>query len=504
MGRLIGIDLGTETSSVAVMVGGVPTVIPNQEGARTTPSVVSLTAQGEWLVGEPARRRASINPESTVFAVKRLMGRRFDAPEIETVRPFLPYQLAAASNGDVVVKIEERAYSPQEISSLILQKLKAAAEEHLGEPVEEAIVTVPAFFGDRQRRATREAALLAGLKVSRVINEPTAAALAYGLKNAKGQFVAVYDLGGGTFDITILEMADGLFQVKATGGNTFLGGEDFDHRIVDWLVSEFRSEFGGDLKQDLVALQRLKEMAEKAKLEISTSRETEIALPYISADSSGPKHLSRVLTRQKYESLTDDLLEQTKEPCRRCLADAGMRPDQIDEVLLVGGQARDPRVAVVVREVFGREARRGINLDESVAIGAAIQTGIISGGVKDLVLLDVIPYGLMIEPRATDSLLVSLIDRNSTIPTRKSRVFTTTTDNGTRIEFHLLDTAGEPAAFERMMKIEVDGIPPGPAGVPSVEVVFDIDVNGILSVSAFDQATGRSLPAAIRSPQGRG
>jgi molecular chaperone DnaK len=386
VGKMIGIDLGTTNSCVAVMEGGVAQVIPNQEGARTTPSIVGFTAKGERLVGQIAKRQALTNPKNTVYAVKRLIGRKLEEPAAQEACKFLPFQLVAAPNGDMHIQIEDKVYSPPEISSFVLQKLKAAAEDYLGETVEEAIITVPAYFNDPQRQATKDAGLIAGLKVSRIINEPTAAALAYGLKNTgkSGQFVAVYDLGGGTFDITILEMADGLFQVRATGGDTFLGGEDFDQRIIDWLIGEFQRETGIDLRQDRMALQRLKEAAEKAKCELSTAQQTEIVLPFISADVSGPKHLNTVLSRQRYEELTDELLERTIEPCRRCLADASLKPDQIDEVLLVGGQTRAPRVTEVVRKVFGKEPNRAVNPDEGVAMGAAIQTGILQGEVKDL------------------------------------------------------------------------------------------------------------------------
>jgi molecular chaperone DnaK len=501
VGKLIGIDLGTTNSCVTVMEGGAPQVIPNQEGARTTPSIVGFTAKGERLVGQIAKRQALTNPKNTVFAVKRLIGRKFDSGEVEQARRFLPYQLVEAANGDVHVQIEEKVYSTPEISSFVLQKLKAAAEDYLGEPVDEAIITVPAYFNDPQRQATKDAGLIAGLKVSRIINEPTAAALAYGLKNAKGQFVAVYDLGGGTFDISILEMADGLFQVRATGGDTFLGGEDFDQRIIDWLITEFLRETGIDLRQDRMALQRLKEAAEKAKCELSTAQQTEIVLPFISADASGPKHLNTVLTRQKYESLTDDLLDRTIEPCRRCLADAGMRADQIDEVLLVGGQTRAPKVSDVVRKVFGKEPNRAVNPDEGIAMGAAIQTGILAGEVKDLVLLDVTPHTLGIETK--DGTFTPLIERNSTIPTRKSRVFTTVADNQTRVEVHVLQGESDMAAYNKSLaKFELTNIPPAPKGVPQVEVSFEIDVNGIVSVSAQDQATGRSQSMVIHPSGG--
>ena len=501
MGKLIGIDLGTTNSCVAVMEGGAPQVIPNQEGARTTPSIVGFTAKGERLVGQIAKRQALTNPKNTVFAVKRLIGRKFDSTEVETARRFMPFQMAKSENGDVHIQIEDKVYSPPEISSFVLAKLKAAAEDYLGEPVDEAIITVPAYFNDPQRQATKDAGLIAGLKVSRILNEPTAAALAYGLKNAKGQYVAVYDLGGGTFDISILEMADGLFQVKSTGGDTFLGGEDFDQRVIDWLISEFLRETGIDLRQDRMALQRLKEAAEKAKCELSTAQQTEIVLPFISADASGPKHLNTVLTRQKYEQLTDDLLERTIEPCRRCLADANLRADQVEEVLLVGGQTRAPKVAEVVRKVFGKEPNRAVNPDEGVAMGAAIQSGIIQGEVKDLVLLDVTPHTLGIETK--DGTFTPLIERNSTIPTRKSRVFTTVADNQTRVEVHVLQGESDMAAYNKSLaKFELTNIPPAPKGVPQVEVSFEIDVNGIVSVSAQDQATGRSQSMTIHPSGG--
>ncbi len=502
MGKLIGIDLGTTNSCVAVMEGGAPQVIPNQEGARTTPSIVGFTAKGERLVGQIAKRQALTNPKNTVFAVKRLIGRKFNSTEVEQSRRFLPYQLVESPNGDVHVQIEEKVYSTPEISSFVLQKLKAAAEDYLGEPVEEAIITVPAYFNDPQRQATKDAGLIAGLKVSRILNEPTAAALAYGLnKNAKGGYVAVYDLGGGTFDISILEMTEGLFQVRATGGDTFLGGEDFDQRIIDWLISEFLRDTGIDLRQDRMALQRLKEAAEKAKCELSSAQQTEIVLPFISADASGPKHLNTVLTRQKYESLTDDLIDRTIEPCRRCLADASLRAEQIDEVLLVGGQTRAPKVSEVVRRVFGKEPNRAVNPDEGIAMGAAIQTGILAGEVKDLVLLDVTPHTLGIETK--DGTFTPLIERNSTIPTRKSRVFTTVADSQTRVEVHVLQGESDMAAYNKSLaKFELTQIPPAPKGVPQIEVSFEIDVNGITAVSAQDQATGRSQSMVIHPSGG--
>ena len=502
LGKVIGIDLGTTNSCVAVMEGGAPQVIPNQEGARTTPSIVGFTAKGERLVGQIAKRQALTNPKNTVFAVKRLIGRKFSSKESEQSRRFLPYQLTEAPNGDVHIQIDDRVYSPPEISAFTLQKLKAAAEDYLGEGVDEAIITVPAYFNDPQRQATKDAGLIAGLKVSRIINEPTAAALAYGLgKNARGQFVAVYDLGGGTFDISILEMADGLFQVRATGGDTFLGGEDFDQRVIDWLIGEFLAETSIDLRQDRMALQRLKEAAEKAKCELSSAQQAEIVLPFISADASGPKHLNTVLTRQKYESLTDDLLERTIEPCRRCLVDAGLKPEQIDEVLLVGGQTRAPKVTDVVRRVFGKEPNRSVNPDEGIAMGAAIQTGIIAGEVKEMVLLDVTPHTLGLETK--DGTFTPLIERNSTIPTRKSRIFTTVADNQTKVEVHVLQGESDMAAYNKSLaKFELTNIPPAPKGVPQIEVSFEIDVNGIMAVSALDQATGRSQSMVIHPSGG--
>jgi molecular chaperone DnaK len=501
VGKVIGIDLGTTNSCVAVMEGGAPQVIPNQEGARTTPSIVGFTAKGERLVGQIAKRQALTNPRNTVFAVKRLIGRKFDSPEVEQSRRLLPYTLSPAPNGDVHIQVEDRSYSPPEIASFVLQKLKAAAEDYLGESVEDAIITCPAYFSDLQRQATKDAGLIAGLRVSRIINEPTAAALGYGIKNTGCRFVAVFDLGGGTFDVSILEMAEGLFQVRATGGDTYLGGEDFDQRIIDWLIKEFQKETSIDLRQDRMALQRLKEAAEKAKCELSSATQTEIVLPFISADSSGPKHLNTVLNRQVYEELTNELLERTVEPCRRCLSDAGLRPEQIDEVLLVGGQTRAPKVSEVVRRVFNREPNRSINPDEGIAMGAAIQTGILAGEVKELVLLDVTPHTLGIETK--DGTFTPLIERNSTIPTRKGRIFTTVADNQTKVEVHVLQGESDMAAYNKSLaKFELTNIPPAPKGVPQIEVSFEIDVNGIVSVSALDQATGRSQSMVIHPSGG--
>jgi len=501
LGKVIGIDLGTTNSCVAVMEGGAPQVIPNQEGARTTPSIVGFTAKGERLVGQIAKRQALTNPKNTVFAVKRLIGRKFEDQSTAHARSLLPYQLAKADNGDVHIQIDDKVYSPPEISSFVLQKLRAAAEDYLGEPVEEAIITVPAYFNDPQRQATKDAGLIAGLKVSRIINEPTAAALSYGLKSAKGGYVAVYDLGGGTFDISILEMNEGLFQVKSTGGDTYLGGEDFDQRIIDWLITEFQKDTGIDLREDRMALQRLKEAAEKAKCELSTAQQTEIVLPFISADSSGPRHLNTVLARDRYEELTDDLLERTVAPCEDCLKEAGLTAAQVDEVLLIGGQTRAPKVTEIVKRVFGKEPNRAVNPDEGVALGAAIQTGIMAGEVKDLVLLDVTPHTLGIETK--DGTFTPLIDRNSTIPTRKSRVFTTVTDNQTAVNVHILQGESDMAAYNKSLaKFELTNIPQAPKGVPQIEVTFEIDVNGIVSVSASDQATGRSQSIVIHPSSG--
>ena len=501
MGKVIGIDLGTTNSCVAVMEGGAPQVIPNQEGARTTPSIVGFTAKGERLVGQIAKRQALTNPENTVYAVKRLIGRKLSSDETQHAQQFLPYHLVGAPNGDVQIKVEEKVYSPPEIAAFVLQKLRAAAEEYLGESVEEAIITVPAYFNDPQRQATKDAGQIAGLKVSRIINEPTAAALAYGIKNARGQFVAVYDLGGGTFDISILEMNEGLFQVRATGGDTYLGGEDFDQRIIDWLIEEFKTETSINLADDRMALQRLKEAAEKAKCELSTAQQTEIVLPFISADNSGPRHLNTVLTRESYESLTDALLERTVAPCENCIKDAGLAAGQIDEVLVVGGQTRAPKVAEIVRRVFGKEPNRGVNPDEGIAIGAAIQSGIMAGEVRDLVLLDVTPHTLGIETK--DGTFTPLIERNSTIPTRKSRVFTTVADNQTGVNVHILQGESDMAAYNKSLaKFELTDIPPAPKGVPQIEVGFEIDVNGIVSVSAVDQATGQSQSIVIQPSSG--
>ena len=497
MGKMIGIDLGTTNSCVAVMEGSVPQVIPNQEGEPTTPSVVAFTADGQRLVGRAAKLQAALNPEGTVFGVKRLIGRKFDSSECEAFRRHAPFKVVRAPNGDAHVQAGGRIYSPPEISSFLLGKLKAAAEDYLGEQVEQAIITVPAYFNDSQRQATKDAGLIAGLRVNRIINGPTAAALAYGLKNTgkSCQMVAVYDLGGGTFDITILEMADGLFQVRATGGNTFLGGDDFDERIMDWILSECRREMGLDVQPTPVLLHQLREAAEKAKRELTTVEEAEVMIPFLPGDEARAKNLSRLLSRRKYESLTRDLLQQTVDPCLGCLADAQMKANQIDEVLLVGGQSRAPGVVNLVRQIFGREPNLAVNPTEGVAMGAAVQTGIIRGEVKDLVLLDVIPHTIGIEAGGR---FMPFIERNSTIPTRKSRVFTTVADNQACVGFHVLQ--GESplsAASNSLGKFELTNIPPAPKGKPQIEVGFEIDVNGILTVEATDQATGRRQAITI-------
>jgi molecular chaperone DnaK len=503
MGRVIGIDLGTTNSCVAVIENGTPVVIPNQEGARTTPSVVAFTQKGDRLVGQIAKRQAITNPTNTLYAIKRLIGRKYLSPEVEHLRKFAAFEVAESPNGDAHIRVSDRLYAPPEISALVLQKLKQAAEEYLGEPVEEAIITVPAYFNDPQRQATKDAGLIAGLKVSRILNEPTAAALAYGLggKGQRNQAVAVYDLGGGTFDISILEVSDGLMQVRATGGDTFLGGEDFDQRIIDYLVDEFQKANSIDLRSDRKALQRLKEAAEKAKCDLSTADTTEIVLPFISADASGPKHLSATLTRPQFEEMTSDLLSRTEEPCRRCLSDAGLKPEQIDEVILVGGQTRAPQVTEIVQRVFKRKPNRGINPDECVALGAAIQTGIMEGEVKSLVLLDVTPYTLGIE--TMNGTFTPIIDRNAAIPTKRSRVFTTVTDNQTSVELHVLQGESDMAAYNRSLaKFDLTNIPPAPRGLPQIEVAFEIDVDGIVSVSALDQTTGRSQSVVIHPASG--
>jgi len=497
--KVIGIDLGTTNSVVAVMEGGDPVVIPNAEGGRITPSVVAFTKDGERVVGQVAKRQAVTNSENTIFSIKRFMGRKYD--EVQHEIKLVPYKVVKAPNGDAWVEVRGKKYSPPEISAMILQKMKESAEAYLGQKVTKAVITVPAYFNDSQRQATKDAGRIAGLEVLRIINEPTASALAYGLDKKKDQKVAVYDLGGGTFDISILEIGDGVFEVKATNGDTHLGGDDFDERIIRWMVDEFKKDQGIDLSQDRMALQRLKEAAEKAKCELSTMLETEINLPFITADASGPKHLSMKLTRAKLEQLVDDLIERTLEPCRRALEDAGYKPSDIDEVILVGGQTRMPKVQQVVKELFGKEPHKGVNPDEVVAIGAAIQAGVLAGDVKDVVLLDVTPLSLGIE--TLGGVMTKLIERNTTIPTRKSEIFTTAADNQTSVEIHVLQGEREMAADNRTLgKFHLVGIPPAPRGIPQIEVTFDIDANGIVNVSAKDLGTGKEQQITITASSG--
>jgi molecular chaperone DnaK len=500
--KIIGIDLGTTNSCVAVVEAVAPRVLANRDGSRTTPSIVAFAADGDRLVGQIAKRQAITNPQNTVFAVKRLIGRKFDDPNVRRARDLLPYALAEAPNGDVKVQVRDRQYSPEELSSFLLRELKVYAEEALGEEVTEAIVTVPAYFDDSQRQATKDAGRIAGLEVLRILNEPTAAALAYGLDRQSGEkLIAVYDLGGGTFDISILQLAEGIFEVKATAGDTFLGGEDFDQRIIDWLVQEFRSEAGIDLRSDRMALQRLKEASERAKCELSTATETAINLPFISADESGPRHLARTLSREKFESLVADLVERTEGPCLDALKAAGLRPDQIDEVLLVGGQTRSPCVGRAVERLFGRAPNREINPDEVVAVGAAIQAGILRGDIKDLVLLDVTPLSLGLETHG--GLVVKLIERNATIPTKNTQIFTTVVDNQDTVEVHVVQGEREIAADNRSLgRFELVGIPSAPRGVPQIEVTFAIDSNGIVNVSARDMATNQSQSIQINPAGG--
>ncbi len=498
MGKVIGIDLGTTNSVVAVMEGGDPVVITNAEGGRLTPSVVAFTKDGERLVGQVARRQAITNPENTIFSIKRFMGRRHG--EVTHEITLVPYKVVAA-NGDVRVEARGKQYSPPEISAMILQKLKESAEAYLGEKVTQAVITVPAYFNDSQRQATKDAGKVAGLEVLRIVNEPTAASLAYGLEKKKDEKIAVFDLGGGTFDISILELGEGVFEVKSTNGDTHLGGDDFDDRIIRWLVDEFKKDQGIDLSKDRMALQRLKEAAEKAKCELSSTLETEINLPFVTADASGPKHLNIKLTRAKLEQLVDDLIQRTIGPCRQALKDAGLESAQIDEVVLVGGQTRMPKVQQIVKDFFGKEPHKGVNPDEVVAIGAAIQAGVLVGDVKDVVLLDVTPLSLGIE--TLGGVMTRLIERNTTIPTRKSEIFTTAADNQTSVEIHVLQGEREMARDNRTLgKFHLVGIPSAPRGVPQIEVTFDIDANGIVNVSAKDQATGKEQAITITASSG--
>ncbi len=502
MGKIIGIDLGTTNSVVAVMEGGEPVVIPSQEGSRLIPSVVAVNPKtGERLVGQVAKRQAITNPENTIFSIKRFMGRKFNDPEVQRAIKMVPYKVVPAPNGDCRVIMGGKEYSPQEISAMILQKIKADAEAYLGEPVTQAVITVPAYFNDAQRQATKDAGRIAGLEVLRIINEPTASSLAYGLDKKKDETIVVYDMGGGTFDVTVLELGDGVFEVKATNGDTFLGGDDFDNRVIDWLIETFKKETGVDVRNDRQALQRLKEAAEKAKIELSTVMETEINLPYLTADASGPKHLVTRLTRSKLEQLTEDLVARSLAPCEQALRDAGIQKGDIDEVVLVGGMTRMPAIQELVRRAFGKEPNRGVNPDEVVAIGAAVQAGVLGGEVRDVLLLDVTPLTLSIE--TLGGVATPLIERNTTIPTRKSQIFSTATDNQTSVEIHVVQGERPMAADNKSLgRFILDGIPPAPRGVPQIEVTFDIDANGILNVSAMDKATGRKSHITIQPSSG--
>jgi molecular chaperone DnaK len=501
MGKVIGIDLGTTNSCVAVMDGKTSKVIENAEGMRTTPSIVAFTDDGERLVGQPAKRQAVTNPERTIFAVKRLIGRRYDDPTVEKDKKLVPYKITKAGNGDAWVEVDGKTYSPSQISAFILQKMKETAEAHLGQKVEQAVITVPAYFNDAQRQATKDAGKIAGLEVLRIINEPTAAALAYGLDKAKAGTIAVYDLGGGTFDVSILEIGDGVFEVKSTNGDTFLGGEDFDMRLVSYLADEFQKEQGINLRNDKLALQRLKEAAEKAKIELSSTTQTEINLPFITADQTGPKHLTMKLTRAKFEALVDDLIQKTIEPCRKALKDAGLTAGEVGEVVLVGGMTRMPKVQEVVKQLFGKEPHKGVNPDEVVAIGAAIQAGVLQGDVKDVLLLDVTPLSLGIE--TLGGVFTRIIDRNTTIPTKKSQVFSTAEDNQNAVTIRVFQGEREMAADNKLLgQFDLMGIPPAPRGMPQIEVTFDIDANGIVNVSAKDKATGKEQQIRIQASGG--
>ncbi len=501
MGKVIGIDLGTTNCCVSVMEGGAVQIVPNKEGGRTTPTVVGFTDKGERLVGQIAKRQAVTNATNTVYAVKRLIGRKYNSPEVQRMRDSAAFEIVDTPNGDAHIRVQGRTYSPQEISGIVLQRLKAAAEDFLGEAVTEAIVTVPAYFDDTQRQATKDASKIAGLKVERIINEPTAAALAYGLGKSEAERIVVYDLGGGTFDISILEMNDGVFEVLSTSGNTFLGGEDFDERIITWMSDKFREDTGIDLRNDRLALQRLKEAAERAKCELSSATETNINLPFIAADASGPKHFNKMLTRDEFEQLVADLVEQTIEPCQKALWDAKLQPTDIEKVILVGGQTRSPIIGRTVQEIFGKDASVEINPDEVVAMGAAIQGGVLTGEVKDIVLLDVLPLSLGLETRG--GLFTKLIERNSTIPLRNSMIFTTVVDNQSSVEIHILQGEREVAQGNRSLgKFELVGIPPSPRGTPQIEVGFEVDANGIVSVSAQDKTTGREQQMRITPTSG--